>query len=293
MNQNTPLVSVCLPIYNGAAFLEEALASLAAQTYPNLELIVSDDQSTDHSLQIVAAFQAKVGFPIRVFSHEPAGIGANWNHCVQHAQGEYIKFLFQDDVFYPECISLMVAQALRSPKIGMVYCKRDFLYEKTEENSNWIARYGVLHQRWDGFIVKDQEIVRGTQMLKDKKLLKFPTNKIGEPTAVLLHRRVFDKVGLFSPHLKQILDVEYWLRLMKHFDVVYIDQPLIYFRIHEQQASAINAKNRHELEDYYFYGLLIQNVFWQLHFEVQKGLFFNYTKFGNQLKKILKLNFLR
>ena len=103
-----PLVSICLPTYNGETFLNEALDSIKSQTYPNLEVIVSDDASSDGTLRIIEEFKATVAFPVQVFNHEPQGIGANWNHCMKHAKGIYIKFLFQDDVLYPECVTEMV-----------------------------------------------------------------------------------------------------------------------------------------------------------------------------------------
>ena len=85
------LVSICIPTYNGEAYLAEALQSAIAQTYRPLEIIVSDDASKDRTLDIVKEFQTKTDIPFYVYHHQPAGIGANWNNCVSHANGEYIK----------------------------------------------------------------------------------------------------------------------------------------------------------------------------------------------------------
>src|SRR5690606_24488463 len=92
-NETFPLVSICIPTYNGAAYIAEALESAIHQTYPHLEIVVSDDASTDATLAIVERFKSKTHIPVSVYHHVPKGIGANWNHCVKQANGAYIKFL--------------------------------------------------------------------------------------------------------------------------------------------------------------------------------------------------------
>ena len=87
------LVSVCIPTYNGAPFLQEALDSVSQQTYRNIEVIISDDASNDKTLEIIQDFKAKASFPVSIYHHEPKGIGANWNNCIRKANGKFIKFL--------------------------------------------------------------------------------------------------------------------------------------------------------------------------------------------------------
>ncbi|MDT8416132.1 MAG: glycosyltransferase family A protein, partial [Flavobacteriaceae bacterium] len=144
------LVSICIPTYNGAAYLAEALESAIGQTYPHLEIVVSDDASTDDTLEIVESFKQKTQLPIRAFHHTPSGIGANWNHCMQKAQGEYIKFLFQDDVLMPDCVEKMVAAAEKHPQAGMIGSKRVFLTDSSVDNQemkNWIKVFGNLQSQ--------------------------------------------------------------------------------------------------------------------------------------------------
>ena len=106
-----PLVSICIPTYNGAKFIKEAMDSAIAQTYANLEIIVSDDASKDGTLSIIESYKNKTLIPIHIYNHNPEGIGANWNHSVSKAQGDYIKFLFQDDILEPTCIERMMQLA--------------------------------------------------------------------------------------------------------------------------------------------------------------------------------------
>ena len=95
------LVSIFVPLYNGAIFLQEALDSIKRQTYKNIEFIVSDYASKHESLIIIEKFKKGVSFSITIYHHEPSGIGANWNHCIKKANGNYIKYLFQDGLLNP------------------------------------------------------------------------------------------------------------------------------------------------------------------------------------------------
>lgn len=259
-----PLVSVCIPTYNGSAYIQQAMDSAIAQTYTNIEIVVSDDASTDETLTIIEAYKAKTTLPLRIFKHSPKGIGANWNYCVQQTQGVYIKFLFQDDVLHPDCITRMVAMAQNYPKVGMVYCKRTFLTDgNPEQYQDFIDYYGALHRYWQDISVKEG-VLSGKVYLKDTALLNSPKNKIGEPSCVLLRRSCFDSVGYFSEALKQTLDGEFWYRLMKRYDVGFIDAALAQFRLHIKQTSHLNKAEKIN-ETPLLYRQYYKHLFWQLH----------------------------
>lgn len=237
-----PLVSICIPSYNGAAFIAQALESALAQTYLPLEIIVSDDASTDATLNIVKTFQNQTDIPIRIYQHQPLGIGANWNHCVQQAQGAYIKFLFQDDLLYPDCIERMVELMQTDPTIGMVYSKRDLIYNaETEFIKQFVAGYCNLHEQWQDLTITNG-VLEGKDYLKDRHFLTSPKNKIGEPGNVLLNAEVFNTVGYFNTQMKQALDSDFWYRLMTFYKVGFIDQALCAFRLHDAQASSLNKQ---------------------------------------------------
>ncbi|EDM42975.1 hypothetical protein SCB49_01687 [unidentified eubacterium SCB49] len=245
-----PLISICIPTYNGASFLEEALASVIAQSYKNIEVVISDDHSKDDTLKICREFKEKVSFPVRIESHEPQGIGANWNNAIRLANGEYIKFLFQDDVLAPTCISEMLTVFKTTPAIGMVACKRDFIVEgeHTPLVDNWIKTYGNLQQQFEdnkSLLIIDQTI------FKRIDFLNVPKNKIGEPTTVLFKKSIIDEVGFFDENLKQILDYVFCYRVLKHTPIAIINKPLISFRLHPEQATNVNrSKKITDYEDY-------------------------------------------
>ena len=245
-DHNKPLVSICIPTYNGEKFIAEALHSVLNQDYDNLEIILSDDRSSDNTVQFAKAILSKSGLKHHIDSHEPSGIGANWNNTIKLASGAYIKFLFQDDVLKPNCISEMVKAAENFPDAGLIYSRRDYLIEDPESVSEeFISYYGELHTHWQDLKI-ESGCLAGREYLKDSAFLNSPKNKIGEPTNVLIKTDVFKKVGYFNESMKQALDSDFWYRLMPFYNVVFIDKILVKFRLHEDQTSAINKQNREQ-----------------------------------------------
>ncbi|MCA0131981.1 glycosyltransferase family 2 protein [Winogradskyella alexanderae] len=239
-----PLISICIPTCNGATFIEEAMISAINQTYKNIEIIVSDDGSKDETLKIVNSFISNTRVPIKIYNHDANGIGANWNNTVKKASGEFIKFLFQDDVLAPTCVEKLVGTATQEEEIGLVYCKREILYDKTNEGHLlWLNKYESLHNHWEKLDVTINKVVSGRHYMWDYHLLDEPLNKIGEPTATLISKVCFDKLGFFNESLKQALDIEYWYRIMRHFKIGFVDEELVSFRLHDKQASNLNQNN--------------------------------------------------
>lgn len=281
-----PLVSICIPTYNGATYLQEALDSVKAQTYEPLEVVISDDASTDGTLEVLERFRKSVTIPVHIYNHTPAGIGANWNNTVKKAQGEYIKFLFQDDLLYPNCIEEMVKAALLDPEIVMVYSKRDFIYNpKNKIHRAWISNFENLHNDWHSTTIDSDAIIPGRQLLKDKNLLKKPVNKVGEPPATLLKRSTMLEMGLFDLKLKQVLDIEYWYRIMNYGKVAFINEPLITFRLHDEQASAVNLRNSVN-EHFLLEKSLGKHIFWRLHASYQKDILYRHYYVGKIWKRL-------
>jgi glycosyltransferase involved in cell wall biosynthesis len=139
--------------------------------YRPLEIIVSDDQSTDQSLSIVKSYKEITDIPILVFDNKKPGIGRNWNNCIRNANGAFIKFLFQDDLLHHECVSRMMDLALREERLGMVFCKREILLEEeTDENKNWKKQYGDLQANWTAL----REVNNGKSLLGTPNLLLNP-----------------------------------------------------------------------------------------------------------------------
>lgn len=271
--EQEPLVSVCMPLYNGEAFLKEAFDSLERQTYSNIEVIISDDASRDTTWQLCEDYKQNSRYSVRLFKHQPQGIGANWNYCVQQAQGAYIKFLFQDDTLEPTCVASMMAAIQSDDKLGMVACKRHILVQQNSEEKRtqqWLTNFSNLQVE-----LEEQHNYPMRLTVSDMKEPYFfsppRNNKIGEPSAVLFRKKIIESIGLFHTQLKQALDYEYWYRILTHFDLLILNEALVSFRLHAQQATQQNLQDSSQ-ERYRWQQILYRDYFSYLHPEMQRKL---------------------
>jgi predicted O-linked N-acetylglucosamine transferase (SPINDLY family)/GT2 family glycosyltransferase len=236
-----PLVSLCIPTYNGETFISEAINSVLSQTYPNIEIILSDDNSTDRTVEIAKSFNEKLSFDFSILEHTQHGLADNWNFCISQAKGKYIKFLFQDDLLEPTAIEEMVTLAEQDEEIGLVFSPRTLFTNtgRTVYDSNFLMHHEAkdVHKAWSTLKL----IQSGHQLLQDSNILDNPINKIGEPSTVLIRKDVFEKVGLFNSEFCQLVDLEMWLRIMSQYKVGFVDKVLSHFRIHPQQQTRRNV----------------------------------------------------
>jgi len=234
-----PLVSICIPAYNGVRFLEQCIDSVLAQTFADFELLVVDDQSSDDTLSIVKSYAAQDP-RVRVLRNEKnLGLVGNWNRCAELARGEWVKFVFQDDMIAPECLARMLSHCQENT--ALVSCAREFLFEP--ETSQGVREWYERNERTIEKTWGKQEKISAEQFCQ--ALLERPgANLVGEPTAVLLRRSVFQNFGFFNPHLIMSCDLEYWARVATHTGFVWVPEPLATFRVHSGATSAENRASR-------------------------------------------------
>jgi glycosyltransferase involved in cell wall biosynthesis len=236
-------VTVCVPVYNGALYIRDAIHSILNQTVIPQEIIVSDSGSSDGTENIVREEAKRARPNVIILPTKTPGMVANWNSTVRAASGKYIKFLFQDDLLHPNCLEEMVTVAESDERIGFVFSPRELLIEPSAKGdviTEWLLRYQNLSAVF-GELKTSQP---GALLLRSPELLQEPFNKIGEPTAVLVRRDLFSKVGLFNERMRQLVDIEMWIRLMATSHVGYISKTLTSLRVHLQRAS-----NRHTSEE--------------------------------------------
>lgn len=257
---STPLVSICIPTYEGAKYLQLSLDCVSNQTYQNLEVVFSDDGSKDGTLEIIRAFAANSSFPVKLLHHRHTTLAGNWNNCVAHASGDYIKFLFQDDVMNPNCVERLVASAQSDDSISLVFSSRHILFEKSETESSHARKIadscGALHAGWTDL----QPIQHGHELLADPALTKGVWNKFGEPSIVLIRRQSLIDLGGFDPDLSQLIDLDMWYRLCSIGKIAFIDEPLSSFRVHPEQLSVKNALSGDASKDTFTFVKKVMNA---------------------------------
>ncbi len=210
-SDSSPRVSVIIPTYNHARFVAEAIHSALAQDYPNFEVIVIDDGSTDNTPEIVTRFGAK----IRYLRQENQGLPGARNSGIRAATGNFIALLDSDDSWLPGFLSATVARLKADPGLGAVYTGFYFVGAQGER----LPQLGV-------------ETVPDDQ-LYDRLL----DGEFFVPSAVVTRRACFEHVGLFDEALRASEDWDMWLRVAHSYRFAGIPKPLANYRIHTSNMS--------------------------------------------------------
>lgn len=198
-----PLVSIIIPTFNSADLLRLTLESVVKQTYQNIEVILIDDGSTDHTVEVARLFGDRVHY---IFQ-ENQGTDAAFRNAFEISTGKYISFLDHDDLIMPSKIKKQVEALEANPKIGLCYCG----YFYIDGRSNWIQNYCLL---------PDENIV------KELVLANFIWS--GGP---LVRREVVIDVGLYDEAI-WCSDWDFWLRIAHQgYQFIGLQQPLGAYRI--------------------------------------------------------------
>lgn len=226
------LVSVCIPTYQGAAYLGQAIDSVLAQTLQDFELLVVDNHSTDGTEALVARYtDSRIRF---LRNERNLGAEANWNRCLEQARGTYIKLLPHDDMLAPDCLRRQV-EALeqdRDGRLALAFCARTVVNAAGRP----LMRRGY-RRSGDGAIAG--EVLR-------RQCLRRGTNLLGEPGAVLFRRALAQRVGGFDGEIGYVIDLDYWFRLLQHGDAWYSAEALASFRVTSGSWSAQVGRSQGE-----------------------------------------------
>jgi len=234
----TPLVSICIPTYNGAQHLRECLDAVLSQSFSNYQVIVVDDQSSDNTWEMLSQY-ATQDPRITLFKNElNLGLVSNWNRCIELAQGEWIKFVFQDDIIRHDCLELMLKTA--NVNAPFVLCRRDYFFHSEIDKATKDFYLQVIPQFDQLF--PSAELISPIQVCN--AVLSEPLNFFGEPTSTLIHRSIFERFGLFNPAMVQLCDFEYWIRVGVNTGIKYISAPLVQFRVHPSSTSSKNKESQ-------------------------------------------------
>lgn len=236
----TPCVSVCIPTFNGAAHLRECFEAIQSQTLQDFEIIVVDDRSSDHTLKIALEFARRDRrFQVSQNAHR-LGLAQNWNRSIELSCGEWIKFVFQDDLLHETCLERLV-DACRQSHSTFGFSDRELLIEGVVDDV-WLA---ALHEQG----IRTDAIYQGQTTLSAEEFIEasiaHPSmNLVGEPTTAIFHRSAVSEVGYFEPHLIQLADTEYWMRLGAKYGVLHVPEALATFRVHRASTTSRNLASR-------------------------------------------------
>ncbi|WP_017655072.1 glycosyltransferase [Fortiea contorta] len=218
-----PLVSVIIAVQNGEQYLNQAINSIVAQTYPNVEILVVDGKSTDQTEAIAKSYPQ-----VRYLHQTAKGLSDAWNTGINAAKGEMIAFLDHDDYWTPNKLALQVEYLIQHPEVQSAIAHFCFI---------------LAHP--------DQSIPTGFKpQLLQKKLI----GRI--PGTLLVYKTVFDYIGQFDTNLKIASDVDWFTRAKdQNISLVVIPEVVLYKRVHNNNLSSNALVNNQEL-----LGILKQSI---------------------------------
>jgi alpha-1,3-rhamnosyltransferase len=202
-----PLVSIVIPAYNHEQYIEQAVRSVLEQTYPNIELVVVDDGSTDGTWDRIVALHAKEGGRFSIFTKPNAGPAATLNYAIARTRGAYIGGVASDDYFLPRKIEIQMDVMLRaSPSVGL-------------NHTSAFNDYG------DGKLVDFTGNYVPAEGACFKSLLACESQIVAP--SVLFRRSAYDAIGGFDETLGAE-DFDFYVRLAAQgFSFEWIREPLV------------------------------------------------------------------
>jgi glycosyltransferase involved in cell wall biosynthesis len=220
-----PRVSVCMPVYNGAAYIAEAVRSVLGQTYGDLELLINDNCSRDGTADIIHRFDdARVRY-----ERNEANLGpvANVNRCLARARGEYIGILHHDDAMLPENLERKVRVLDAHPSVGFVH-----------SNMVLVSSAGTTVRDGSWSHEARQDSLENGLIAFGRFLDQMPLGSSIFIGTVLARRSCYDRLGPFATELPHCNDAEMLMRMLLFYDMACLGEPLVRYRVHPASASS-------------------------------------------------------
>lgn len=233
-------VTVVVPTFDGAAYLDECLASIAAQDLRGVEVLVNDDGSSDDTVERARRHADRI--PGLRVEQNPQRLGpvGNVNRCLRLARGRWVKPVFQDDLLEPGGLDAL--RAARRRGVAAVVGARTYRFE--EGVPDWqraacddLVAAALPHRFGSGPVRPEQVAEVAAETVAERRP---QLNFVGEPVAVLLDRRAALRAGGFDERYAQLWDYELLVRLAMRRGLVLVGEPVGTFRVHGASQTARN-----------------------------------------------------
>lgn len=216
-----PLVSVIIPVYNGEKTIRETIESVLQQTFPNFEVLVINDGSTDATLDILSQIKDS---RLQIFSYPNARQAASRNRGLERAKGKYIAFLDADDLWTVDKLELQVKALQSNPEAVFAYSWTDYIDER------------------GNFLHPGRHITKNGNIYADLIVNNFVENGSNP----LIRREVFDRVGTFDEALPPAEDWDMWLRIAACYPFVAVPTVQVLYRVTATSSSLNISKQERQ-----------------------------------------------
>ena len=240
LSSSTPPVTVCVPVRNGSKTIRCTLDSILAQDYPNFEVIVSDNCSTDDTASIIQEY-ADRGVKYYLNPKLEAWGESNWNNVLSLASGPFIALYHADDIYTPTMVRRQAEFLQAHPEVSSVFtgtqCIDEFDRPIRLKSTPFPDEY------------KGQEVFEFPELFN--AVLKYG-NFMTVPT-LMTRRETLDAVGVFNhQEFATASDIDLWLRMARWRPIGIINEPLHRYRVSSQQGSVQLNKRRTHLAHFFW-----------------------------------------
>lgn len=205
MGNGYPLVTVVIPSYNHANFIQRTIDSVLEQTYRPIEIVVIDGGSKDGTVELLKGY----GKRIQWVSEKDRGQAHAINKGLALAKGEFVTWLCSDDFYVATAIEEMIKPFLESDDVGLVYANSYYIADEDAET--------ILGIKAPGDLTLEKLLVYGQSLAQPSSLIR---------------KKILDGVGFLDESLRYAMDYDLWIRLVKVTQSKYIPKVLSYYRLH-------------------------------------------------------------
>lgn len=220
-----PKVSVIIPNYNHAKYLEKRIQSILHQTYQDFEIIYLDDASSDDSNQVFSQFADNPKITA-IFNEKNSGSPfKQWNKGVKNSSGEYIWIAESDDYADKTFLATLVDKLDKYPNVGLAYCESwmvdgdDNILKSFKETLTYCDS-----KRWEEDFINNGKAERDNFLLYE--------NTIPNASGILIRRSIYEQAGYANETMRLSSDWMLWAKILLISDIAFVAEPLNYFRTH-------------------------------------------------------------
>jgi len=232
-----PLVSICIPVFNGEKTIRKTIESVLAQSYRNLEIIVVDNCSMDSTVEIVREFKDPRVRLIQNEVHYPSAEG-NWNRCFPYAHGEYMAIFHADDIYLPHMVARQISTFQEFPGVCGVFTQGNII----NENDEIIGKFKIPLGIDGGKPLSYLQLLNTSLEYAD--FLPTPSAMLRREMYVRLSPFRYDQFGSAS-------DFDLWLRAAFCASVMILDEKLMNYRVSKSQGTNKINRLRTQESDYF------------------------------------------
>ena len=212
-------ISIVIPVYNTEKYVEKCIESALNQSYPDIEILVINDGSTDSTELLSKKFENK----IKIINKKNGGTASALNMGIKNMTGDWFKWLSADDILKFNAIEKLVFEIQK--------------LDKNAENCIFYSNYDLIDK--NGKIIDTFEEPNNNSLDTFQRNIILLDHYYGNGTTSIMHKSIFDKCGIFDETLGYKDDYEFWLRccLLYDYKLYLVNENLAQYRIHESQLT--------------------------------------------------------